>query len=272
MKNLIYIITILAIFPSCEESYILETANFESKTVVEAVLTDQPDRQYVRLTTTSGFYNEGAYPSISNAEVNVTDNQGNLYHYIESAEQVGYYFPAIDFVGKLNVKYSLSVNINGEVFTASDVLLPVTPIDSLSVLLDEDEMDDPEDEGQFYSPLLYAQEPQDEQNYYLWKFYRNGEVVNDEGEYLTISNDVAIGEYITGIQAPFYYAAGDIAKVEMISLSRGCFVFYSDLSNLVFSDGGVFSPQPADPRSNITGGALGFFQVSSIVEEEILIE
>lgn len=272
MKNLLYIIAALIIFTSCEENIELETDQVEPKKVIEAVITNLPGRQYVRLTTTSDFYSEEDLPAISNASVDVTDSYGTLHHYTESEDQPGYYFPDVDFVGEVNVTYSLDVNINGELFTASDVLLPVTPIDSLSVRLDEDEMSDPEDEVMFYKPLLYAKEPQDEVNYYLWKFYRNGEIYNDDGENLTISNDVAIGESIDGIESPYYYQEGDIARIEMISLTRECFVFYSDLSNLVFSDGGVFTPQPANRRSNISGGALGSFQVSSIAVDEIVIE
>jgi len=272
MKNLIYIIASLLIFSSCEETIILDTDQVETRTIIEAVVTDLPNRQYVRLTTTADFYSEEEYPTISDAEVNVTDGNGIVHHYSESAEQPGYYYPDVDYQGEANVEYSLNVNINGAIFTASDILLPVTPIDSLSVRLDEDEMSDPEDEGRFYKPLLYAKEPQDEENYYLWRFYKNGEIYNDDGDYVTMSNDVAIGENIDGVEAPFYYAEGDVARVEMISLTRDCFVFYSDLTNLVFSDGGIFTPQPANPRSNITGGALGVFQVSSIAVDEIVIE
>lgn len=271
MKNLIYIIASLIIFSSCEETIILDTDQGEQKTIIEAVVTDLPDRQYVRLTTTADFYSEVENPAIGNAEVSVTDGHGTVHHYSESAEQPGYYYPDIDYEGEVNVEYSLNINVDGKVFTASDVLLPVTTIDSLTVRLDVDEMDDPEDEGMFYSPLLYAKEPQDEENYYLWKFYRNDEIHNDDGADITMSNDVAIGENIDGIEAPFYYAEGDVARVEMISLTRDCFVFYSDFANLVFSDGGIFTPQPANPRSNITGGALGVFQVSSIAVDEIVM-
>ncbi|MFY0655132.1 MAG: DUF4249 domain-containing protein, partial [Cyclobacteriaceae bacterium] len=267
-----YIIASLIIFSSCEETIILDTDQGGTKTMIEAVVTDLPNRQYVRLSTTVDFYSEQAYPAISDADVSVTDGFGTVHHYSESVEQPGYYYPDVDYTGEAYVEYSLNVNIDGDIYTASDVLLPVTPIDSLTVRLDEDEMDDPEEDGMFYTPLLYAKEPQDEENYYLWKFYRNGEIHNDDGDYVTLSNDVAIGENIDGVEAPLYFAEGDVARVEMISLTRGCFVFYSDLTNLVFSDGGVFTPQPANPRSNITGGALGVFQVSSIAVDEIVIE
>ena len=45
----------------------------------------------------------------------------------------------------------------------------------------------------------------------------------------------------------------------------------TDLGNILNSDGGMFSPPPANPRSNISGGALGLFQVSGLNRASILI-
>ena len=36
--------------------------------------------------------------------------------------------------------------------------------------------------------------------------------------------------------------------------------------------GGLFSPLPTNPRTNISGGALGLFQVSAVASDEIKIE
>ncbi len=49
-------------------------------------------------------------------------------------------------------------------------------------------------------------------------------------------------------------------------ISRDGYLFYNDLNTILNSDGGMFSPPPANPRSNVTGGALGFFQVSAMDE------
>jgi hypothetical protein len=60
--------------------------------------------------------------------------------------------------------------------------------------------------------------------------------------------------------------------VEIYSLTREQFVYFTDLANILNSDGGMFSPPPANPRSNISGGALGLFQVSGISRASILID
>lgn len=57
----------------------------------------------------------------------------------------------------------------------------------------------------------------------------------------------------------------------MFSLTRKAFIFYSDLSNLLNNDGGMFSPPPANPRNNLSNGALGYFQVSAMDFEEMVV-
>ena len=58
----------------------------------------------------------------------------------------------------------------------------------------------------------------------------------------------------------------------MYSITREAFVYYNDLFNLINNDGGMFSPPPANPRSNVINGALGYFQASAIEMETIIIE
>jgi len=62
-----------------------------------------------------------------------------------------------------------------------------------------------------------------------------------------------------------------LATVELYSLTRVQYIYFSDLANILNNDGGMFSPPPANPRSNLSGGALGLFQVSSVSRASILI-
>jgi hypothetical protein len=145
-------------------------------------------------------------------------------------------------------------------------------MEKLEYRVNEDEQRDPEDPGRFYEVLLFVKEPKETRDYYLFKCYRNGnlEYANETDIYL--ADDELIGENIDGIPLPLFYASGDQARVEVYSLTRGAFVFYRDLQKLLNNDGGMFGTPPANPRSNISNGALGFFQTSSIQAGEITIE
>ena len=85
------------------------------------------------------------------------------------------------------------------------------------------------------------------------------------------SDDELIGENIDGIPLPVLYGPSDQARIEVFSLSRGAFVFYRDLQKLLANDGGMFANPPANPRSNLSNGALGFFQVSAVQSGELVI-
>ena len=58
----------------------------------------------------------------------------------------------------------------------------------------------------------------------------------------------------------------------MYSLIREAFTFYSNLSRLLSSDGGMFEPPPANPQNNLSNGALGYFQVSALEAKQIEIK
>lgn len=274
----IYQFSILILFATalaCEETIRLDTEFNQEQVVVEGLITNS-ELNYVRLTKSRDFYSRGLAEGIPSAEVTVSDNLGNIRRYVHNPENVpgleGVYLPEVAYTPEVGVTYSLSATVEGVTYMAQETLLPVTEIDSLTVIINEDERADPDDEGRFYEVLFYAQEPQDRVDHYLFKFYRNGELIKDAEEDIYFGEDEYIGEEIDDLPIAGFYELGDEVRVEMYSITREAFVYYSDLSNLINNDGGMFTPPPANPRSNLTNGALGYFQASAIETETIIIE
>ena len=118
---------------------------------------------------------------------------------------------------------------------------------------------------------MFAKEPQDREDYYLFRFFRNDSILLDWSTDIYVFDDETLGESIHDISIAGYFREGDVARVEMYSLSRGGFIFYSDLSTLLNNDGGMFTPPPANPRNNLSNGALGYFQVSAVDSMEITV-
>lgn len=267
MKYILLIFTAL-VFWSCEKTVFLELDQTPPKIVIEGLVTNQPGYQFVKVTRTAGFYESGETPRITNATVLVEDDLGNEFLYTHNPnnhpDSAGYYLPAIPFIGETGRTYYLTVEVNGEPYEASDKLYDVTSIDSLEYQVNIDEKDDPKEDGKFYEVLMYAKEPQETDDYYLFKFFRNDSLVLYNPSDIYFFDDKTLGEEINGIPSPVFFALGDTARVELYSLSRTGYVFYNDLSNLINNDGGMFSPPPANSRTNLSNGALGFFQVSSV--------
>lgn len=255
-------------FWSCEKTVLLDLNQMPSKIVIEGLVTNQPGYQFVKVTRTDDFYGSGATPRVTDATVTVEDDLGNEFVYVHNpnnhADSSGYYVPTIPFVGESGRTYHLTVIVSGEQYEAEDRLYDVTSIDSLKQQINNDEQADPKEDGKFYEVLMYAKEPQETSDYYLFKFYRNDTLKLYNPSDIYFADDKTLGEEINGVPSPVYFAPEDSARVEMYSLSRNGFVFYSDLFNLINNDGGMFSPPPANSRTNLSNGALGFFQVSSL--------
>ena len=281
MKKILYFLSVIVLFASCEETITLDPEQSQPMVVIDALLTNKMTNHHVKITTSTGFYTSGQTPAVTDATVQITDDEGNAFDFVQEGDNSGFYLSQAQFAGIPGHTYKLVVNIAGEIYEAEETLMSVTPIDSLSFDVDEDERDfqsdnpndvDDGDEGRFYDVFLYTKEPQETEDYYLFKFYRNGEFLNDEGTDLYYSDDEFLQEEINGVTFSEYYAVDEVAGIEMMSLTRNAFVFYSDLDITLNNDGGLFSPIPTNPRSNISNGALGLFQVSSVASAEITIQ
>lgn len=249
---------------SCEKTVLLDLGQMPSKVVIEGVMTNQPGYQVVKISRTVDFYDSGLTPRVTDAIVSVEDDLGNEMIFSHDPDSAGYYFPVTPFTGEIGRTYTLTVSIDGTTYRAADKMFQVTAIDSLQYRVNPDQQDDPKDEGKIYEVLMYAKEPPNTEDYYLFKFFRNDSLKIYSPTDIYFADDKTLGEEINGVPSPVYYAPGDSARVEMYSLSRTGFVFYSDLFNLINNDGGMFSPPPANSRTNLSNGALGFFQVSAV--------
>ncbi|HZI23572.1 MAG TPA: DUF4249 domain-containing protein [Chryseolinea sp.] len=275
-RNLYISAAIALVFFSCDEPVRLDVSQGESFVVIEGQVTNVEGRQYVKLSRTGGFYDTGKPPQIIDGAVIIKDDAGNEFNFVHNpnnyADSSGYYLPSTPFIGEIGRTYSLHVTVDDRQYEAQDKMARVTSIDSLTYRVNEDEKDDPKDYGKFYEVLLYAKEPQDTDDYYLFKFFRNDSLkVYDDNE-IYLADDVNLGENIDGIGSPIYFAPGDQARCEIYSLSRTAFIFYRDLQNLLNNDGGLFSQPPANSRTNLSNGAIGFFQASALHVKEIAIK
>ena len=247
----------------------------ETKLVVEGLLIDSMMRHEVKLSTTIGLYDQNEIPLVNDASVIVTEitPQGieTVYPYLQEDED-GHYYSESAFRGVVGNTYKLEIDWNGQTYQASDVLLPVTDIDSLRKEPVDEDVEISQrtkdtlgtDTGPFYWVKFYAYEPPERVDYYHWRFYRNGVFKNYEGDDVYYASDEIVDSNIDGIYIPGVYTTNDTIHMEQFSLTRIGYLYYYDLETVLYSDGGMYSPPPANPRTNLSNGALGFWQVSAM--------
>lgn len=271
-KVLIVIMTIFLL--SCEDVITLDLDQTVPVYIIEGLVLDENINQYVRVTRSVDFYATGGAEPITSATVTVDDGE-NTYSYSPvtdpDTDSLGYYFSDQPFAGEIGKEYNLRVEIDGQVFTATDELFRVAEIDSLASVINEEEFEDPEVDDQYYEILFYTTEPQETRDFYLFKFYRNGELLRDDVNDIYFSDDELLAENIEGVPTAGFYQLGDSGTVEVYSISNAAFVYYNDLINLLLNDGGLFGSPPVNPRTNIQGGALGYFQASAVKSARIVI-
>ena len=275
--KLFFKILILSLMFSCEETIVLDTEQVDPKLVIQSHLTNEYKRHVVVLRLSVDFYFQDMPPVIEDAEVTIRDiTQGIDYPFTitqsSNPEFENYYLSDQPFEGVIGNTYELKVIWNEEEYVATETMLHVASINSLSYRINPFEYQDQSKVGYYYEVLLNATEPQETEDYYLFKFYRNDSLIFASENDIYFTDDGFLGEEIRDLPGPVFYSKGDNARVEMFSISRQAYIYFSDLLNNLNNDSGMFSPPPANPRNNISNGALGYFIVSGVEKASVVIE
>lgn len=241
-------------FISCEKVIDVDTKDAEKKYVVEAVVTDQPGKSVVKLSTTKNLSETNEFPGIGGATITINDNAGNNYVFQETTSGI-YTNPT--FIGAIGKTYLLEVKVNGEIFTARSTMPQKIDLDTLYVT----------DELLFGETRKLAnisyQDPPGKGNCYRYIQYING---NKSSFIFTNNDDYVDGKYI---ETKLWYIveddddeekkikSGDTLTVDMLCIDQPVYKYW--YSVFQSATGNSQSASPANPVTNITGGALGYF-------------
>jgi len=245
---------------SCTERIDIKIDDDFQKLAVEAYVTPNPDAQFVKLTKTSGYFSQEAPEPISEAVVSV-NNGNDTYQWNESPENPGFYLPPEEFEVIVENEYNLTIDLKDEIGGAthyeSTAYMPrfEALIDSIRVIW----------RGEFNSWIikLYAYEPPGP-DFYMFNALSNGILITDSISRMQVSDDILIdGMYLNGIYTLFFYedelAIGDTVTMITSSITEDHYRFVSEAQTELFPKVPIFSGPPANLRSNISNGAVGYF-------------
>jgi len=283
MKKLIYypfvLLLCVFVFSSCEEKIDLELDESFTRIVVEGEITTDQKAHLVKLSTSSSyFYNEQA-PTVSDAEVSIADDQGNVFLLTEIPNGSGMYYTDSLVAGVVGNTYTLlieGVDIDGdgkeEVYEASEQLMPQLPLDSLTFEYTETMIRGGQ-EIKGYAVNIWGQENPTPGDYYQWRYYKNGKLETDTiSEYAFVDDGLVNGNYIIGFTVFVAQAQpGDTILVESRSMTKEYYEFVvSFLVETVWSGGGFGGP-PANIKTNVSNGGMGWFNASYVSRVEGII-
>ena len=257
MKKIAFFFLLLSALTSCQKVIEFDLNTSDPKVIIEADITDQTDGYQVKITKTVNFSAPNNYPAVKGAVVTITDELGAVQTLTESLAGVYTLKGAKGVSGKT---YALKIVAEGKTYTATSKMPKLVPF--LGVEVRENTFPGPaSDTSYLYMPVFV--DPANEQNNYL--FFLSVKGKRDKG-FDNIFND----NIINGVrnQRPviasedFKVSSKDTVTVEMRCIDKGVYDYFYSLNEITSANGG--SATPANPVSNISGGALGYFSAHTV--------
>lgn len=270
MKNKTYFLLVglfILSLSSCTKVIDLDLNDAERKYVIEAVLTDEPGTAKVLLTETKNFDENNVFPGVTGATVVITETNGSSTTLTETNAGV-YESPAL--TATLGKNYTLTVSIAGKQFTAT-CAMPAQKINLDSLFITDEFLFA---ETRKIVNTVYK-DPVGRGNNYRFIQYVNG---LKEKQLLIQNDDYTDGRNV--VQRLFYFAdddedqgnikSGDDVKIEMLCIDPAIYKYWFSLDRSA-TGGGNNQATPANPVSNIQGGALGYFSVHTLQTKNITV-
>lgn len=249
---------ILLTLPACQKVIQVDLNSASSTLVIEGVITDSNGPYKVLLSKTGSFFDSLKLAAVSGAKVIIREDDGNPDTLLEF--RPGVYLTST-IKGSPGHTYSLKVISEGKEYDASSSMMSRVAIDSLKV----------EETTGFggrinHNVICHFKDKKGEKNYYRLKFYQNGK--SNAENYRLYDDQYTDGESIAmragGVKP------GDHDKVELMSIDKKTYDYYRTLEDIIRTNP-FFGSTPANPNSNISNGALGYFSAYSMTSKTINI-
>ena len=278
---------------ACSEPVTVETREMDGTyLIIEGLLTDDPDMdQYVKLSESVPYYNDGVIPKVSGAEVVVNDGTEDIL-FTEKPAGSGEYCPPEGFRAELNKKYHLSVtaSLKGEQrHYEAEAEMPelgfrVDRIDYTFNGNTKAKLDS------LWTVLMWGQDDPETSCNFLVYIAVNGHRIPlssclmIEDKYF---NGKAVDTFPCGLlsqtadnrkhygECHKYLEKGDVITLEGYSMKKDFYTFMSHLQG----DGGMASmpllqSQPGNPVTNLKGDGyvLGYFGICSTATASVTVD
>jgi hypothetical protein len=257
INKIFYGLIALGFFSSCEKIIDLKLNTSVSQIVIQGNVYDQSGPYTVKITKTVDFDESNIYTPVTGAEVEISDNTGNTEVLTETSP--GIYLTS-SLQGVPRRTYTLTIKTDGKNYTASSTMPPAVNIDSIYC------------EKSYFGDFLqlYAEfsDPADTVNYYYLIQYINGVAQDGMG----VANDeLDDGQTIKFLFMPIdeesQLKTGDTTTVWLETIDKGVYDYYRTVN----PHAGQYTT-PANPVSNISNGALGYFKACSIRKKTLICE
>ncbi|HEY0744411.1 MAG TPA: DUF4249 family protein [Chryseosolibacter sp.] len=291
MKTSIVFIWLTAL-TGCVDSYEVELPSESARIVIDALVSDVPGETYINIgwsmavngTCKNQFGGSVKCEPVTSTgpykvkgTVTLKENQGQRKVQLPLLmdDKEGMIELKSDFTGNPGNTYDLEVDIEYDgvrEFYSSTATMAATPV--ITDITYEIRNGDVGKDDNFV-PLISFTEPNGE-NFYLFQlcWLEGTRVYCENGRAWTYSIiadtflpaqvvDLSVDDGASVAKYSEFFprvAPGSGARVRMFSVDKTTYFFYKALIDQFNNDGGAYSPTPAMPEGNISGGGIGIFR------------
>jgi Domain of unknown function (DUF4249) len=263
LANISVFLVMMLGLTSCEKVIEIKLADASKKYVIEGNISNQPGDCVVKITQSKSFSANNDFPGVSGATVTISDNGGAPVTLTETSQ--GNYETSV-LSGTTGHVYTLGVDIGGQVFNASSTMPVAVTLDSLysenRILFGDSSKiinvvyKDPPAKGNAYHFFLYKNNVQEKTVFVTNDDYTNGNTVTNELLFFNDDDNKKI-------------KAGDTVKVIMECIDAPVYQYWFSIDG---ATGESNNATPANPVSNITGGALGYFSAHTTQNKTVVVK
>ena len=259
--KIIFILIISIFASSCEEVIDVKLDTTSPQLVVNASIEWKKgtlgNEQKIKLTTTTGYFNT-TIPTVSGANVFITNSNNIIFNFIETPNTGEY--ACTNFVPVMDEEYVLTINLNGQTYTATETMKSVSSITNISQ----------NNKGGFTGDQIeiksFFNDPSNADNYYMFRFKSNRTTIPS---YDIFDDSFTQGNENFGLYSNEDLKSGDNLDLTLYGISKRYFEYMRKLTAVAgSSSGGPFATPPATVRGNIVNQtnsknfALGYFTLS----------
>jgi len=264
LKHIPILIFCLVFFDSCEKVIELDLAGSKEAIVIEATITNTKLPFTVLVSKTLPYFDSITSNPVSGAKVSVRLDGGKTKYFRETAPGV---YTLENIHALPGYWYIIDVEYEGVTYSARSFMNEAVPILELGFSYFDGL-------GFFENGYLvscYMQDPGDQENYYRLKYYVNGIQKNDHGKISVYSDKLINGKEIGLGQRTLVFQETDTLTIELQSIDKAAYDYFSTLENITNTE---WQPtaSPANPISNFSNGALGYFSAYSFDRKTVVIK
>jgi Domain of unknown function (DUF4249) len=248
-STILFFTTAALLFDSCQKTVHLDLNNAAPQIVIQGEVTNDPGPYTITINKSTGFYAENSFPPVSGAVVKISDDQGVTDSLTETS--AGSY-STHTLQGISGHTYTLSVFTGNNNYRAASTMPAPVNLDSITFR-----------RSTFDTKQINAipnfQDPVGIKNFYQFIEYING--VQFTRNIFVSSDRLSDGKYSTlALRSDSsYFKIGDQLEIKMYCIDENVYNYFNELDQS--SGTGAFNTtaSPANPASNISNGAYGYF-------------